>query len=41
MQVIGQLDSRATKIKTQVSNFGVLIYTDLSFSSHIKTITSK
>ncbi len=33
------LDSRGQTIKNQVKNLGVILETDLSFSSHVKTVT--
>ena len=36
--IIKHLDSRALKTEDQVQNLGVLIDTDLNFTSHIKAI---
>ena len=39
IKIATQLDSTGLDTKTQVRHFGVLIDSDLSFSSHIKAVT--
>lgn len=41
IKVTAQFDSRAIKMKIQVWNLGVLINSDLIFSSHIPAITKQ
>ncbi len=39
MKVNAYLDSRGQTTKNQVKNLGVILETDLSFSSHVKAVT--
>ncbi len=39
LKVNGYLDSRGQTTKNQVKNLGVILETDLSFSSHVKAVT--
>ncbi len=39
LKVNAYLDSRGQSTKNQVRNLGVILETDLSFSSHVKSVT--
>ncbi len=39
LKAIAFLDSRGQTTKIQVKNLGVILETDLSFSSHVKAVT--
>ncbi len=39
LKVNAYLDSRGQITKNQVKNLGVILETDLSFSSHVKAVT--
>ncbi len=39
LKVNAYLDSRGQTTKNQVKNLGVILETDLSFSSHVKAVT--
>ncbi len=39
LKVNAYIDSRGETAKNQVNNFGVILETDLSFSSHVKAVT--